>query len=94
MSRATIYNLTSKTLIPGLIEAHANFRRRKTGLLGLSNADQTNNYRDMHNLCVANGVINIRSCGNYRFGSLTLHDKINAGRCTTAAQGLRQALLQ
>ncbi len=75
-----VINLKCKTLMPGLIEAHAHlgdhpFRDRP----GIDSAQRSNNYEQMREFALEAGITTIRSCGDYMVDSAMVRDKINNG---------------
>ncbi len=75
---AEIVDLQGRFLLPGLIDAHVHFGNgyRK----GIASAEETDSYRDMRNLCLANGVTTVRSCGDWMEDVLDFRDQVNAGK--------------
>jgi len=80
---AEIIDLCGKTLMPGLIEAHAHLGDHpfRDGA-GIKSAAMTDNYAKMRELTLAAGVTTIRSCGDYMYDTASVRDKTNNGELT------------
>ncbi len=74
---AQVIDLKGKTLMPGLIDSHIHMGNgyRK----GIASGEETNEYLDMRNVCLASGVTSIRSGGDYMLDSIAVRDKVNSG---------------
>lgn len=72
-----IIDLDNKILMPGLWEGHAHFGGVPRG--GLEDREESQNFKDMRNVCLANGITSVRSFGDHQRDTLRLRDEINRG---------------
>jgi len=56
---AILYDLHGKVLMPGIIDSHVHFGNGYR--VGLAGPHETEEYKDMRNMCLAHGVTTIRS---------------------------------
>jgi imidazolonepropionase-like amidohydrolase len=75
---ATVIDLKGKTVMPGLIDAHAHFGGRDDPP-GLDGAKISFNFAPMRDYALAAGVTTIRSCGDFLQDTLATRDKVNDG---------------
>ncbi|MDR1815783.1 MAG: hypothetical protein LBR00_03740, partial [Clostridiales Family XIII bacterium] len=74
---ADIIDLGGKVLMPGLWESHSHFGGVPNG--GLVGSEQSGNFLDMRNLCLAYGITAVRSFGDHQTDTIAVRDQINRG---------------
>jgi len=75
---AILYDLHGKVLMPGIIDSHAHFGNGYR--VGLAGPHETEEYKDMRNMCLAHGVTTIRSGADYMHQICGIRDRINEGK--------------
>ena len=72
-----IIDIDGKYLMPGLWEGHAHLGGVPRG--GLEDKEESQNFKDMRNVCLKYGITTVRSFGDYQKDTLELRDQINRG---------------